>query len=70
MKRSVLVLSQTLDGWKLFDEGRPVFWFLEKEAAIEVAKTIAKTRSFCSDRPTAVDLDAIQQPCERVATYG
>ena len=70
MKRSVLVVSQALDGWKLFDEGCAVFWFLEKETALEVAKTIAKTRNFYSDRPTAVDLDAAQQPRERVATYG
>jgi hypothetical protein len=70
MKRSLLLLSQTLDGWRLFDDGQPVFWFPEKEAGLEVAKTIAETRNFYSGRPTGVELDAIQQPCERVATYG
>ena len=70
MKRSVLLLSQTLDGWKLFDNGRAVFWFPEKETGLEVARTIAETRNFYSGNPTGVELEVIQQPFQRVATYG
>lgn len=70
MKRSVLLLSQTLDGWKLFDDGRAVFWFPEKEAGLQVARTIAEARNFYSGKPTGVEIDAIQQPFRRIATYG
>ncbi len=70
MKRSLLLLSQTRDGWKLFDDGRPVFWFPEKEAGLEVAKTIAETRNFYSGLPTGVEVDGDQASFERVASYG
>lgn len=69
MTRSILVLSQTLDGWRLFDDGRAIFWFPEKEAGLQVARTIAESRNFYSGKPTAVDLNLLQQPFERVVTY-
>lgn len=37
MKQSVLMLSPSCEGWKLVDNGKPVFWFPDKTAALEVA---------------------------------
>ncbi|GEM_PF-473000 len=70
MKRSVLMLRPSYEGWKLLDQGRPVFWFPEKSAAIEVANTIAEARHIYSNEPTGVEVETEGAVTERVSTYG
>ncbi len=70
MKRSLLMLRPSYEGWKLLDNGVPVFWFPEKEAALEVANLIAESRHTYSQRPTAVEVEQGDQAPERVSSYG
>jgi hypothetical protein len=70
MKRSLLMLSPSYEGWKLLDNGKPVFWFPEKKAALEVANTIAEARHTFSNLPTGVEVDDGERTPERVSSYG
>jgi len=70
MKRSMLMLRPSYEGWKLMDQGRPLLWFPEKAAALEVANTIAEARHTFSDQPTGVEVEIEGAPSERVSTYG
>ena len=70
MSRSLLMLRPSCDGWKLLDNGKPVFWFPEKTAALEVANTIAEARHIYSQLPTAVEVEQDGHAPERVSTYG
>ncbi|MEP6907768.1 MAG: hypothetical protein ABI858_07290 [Pseudoxanthomonas sp.] len=70
MKRSLLMLQPSYEGWKLLDNGKPVFWFPEKNAALEVANTIAEARHTYSCLPTGVEVENGENLPERVSTYG
>lgn len=70
MTRSLLMLRPSYEGWKLMDDGKPVFWFPEKSAALAVANTIAEARHTFSNRPTGVEVESEGKPPERVSTYG
>ena len=70
MKRSVLMLRPSYEGWRLLDNGKPVFWFPEKSAALEVANTIAEARHAFSLKPTSVEVETAERTLERVSTYG
>lgn len=70
MKRSVLMLRPSYEGWKLLDQGKPVFWFPDKSAALEVANTIAEARHIYSNEPTGVEVETDGAMTERVSTYG
>ena len=70
MKRSLLMLRPSYAGWKLLDNGKPVFWFPEMGAALEVANTIAEARHAYSQRPTGVEVENGERALERVSTYG
>lgn len=70
MKRSVLMLRPSCEGWKLLDDGKPVFWFPEKAAALEVANTIAESRHIYSSQPTGVELEHEGKLPERLSSYG
>ena len=70
MTRSLLMLRPSYEGWKLMDNGKPIFWFPEKSAALAVANTIAEARHTFSNKPTAVEVENEGSPPERVSTYG
>jgi hypothetical protein len=70
MERSLLMLSPSYEGWKLMDDGKPVLWFPEKAAALEVANLIAEARHAFSDRPTGVEVEDEDRLPKRVASYG
>jgi hypothetical protein len=70
MKRSLLMLRPSYEGWKLLDNGKPVFWFPEKGAALEVANTIAEARHAFSHQPTGVEVEINERGSERVSTFG
>lgn len=73
MKRSLLVLRPSYEGWRLLDNGKPVFWFPEKEAALEVANTIAEARYIYSSKPTGVEVESEEDEGmtpERISSYG
>ncbi len=70
MNRSLLMLRPSYEGWKLMDDGKPVLWFPEKAAALEVANLIAEARHAFSDRPTGVEVEREDEMPERIASYG
>ena len=70
MKRSLLMLRPSYEGWKLLDNGKPVFWFPEMSAALEVANTIAEARHAYSLQPTGVEVETGERASERVSSYG
>ena len=70
MKQSVLMLSPSCEGWKLVDNGKPVFWFPDKTAALEVANTMAEARYAYSNRPTAVESETEGAPEQRLCSFG
>lgn len=70
MKRSLLMLRPSYEGWKLLDNGKPVFWFPEMSAALEVANTIAEARHAFSLQPTGVEVETGEFALERVSSYG
>ncbi|MGH8063089.1 MAG: hypothetical protein ACREO7_13875 [Pseudoxanthomonas sp.] len=70
MKRSLLMLRPSYEGWKLLDNGKPVFWFPEMSAALEVANTIAEARHAFSLQPTGVEVETGELVLERVSSYG
>lgn len=73
MKRSLLVLRPSYAGWKLLDNGKAVFWFPEKAAALEVANTIAEARHIYSSRPTGVEVESETDhdlAPERISSFG
>ena len=70
MKQSVLMLSPSCEGWKLLDNGKPVFWFPDKTAALEVANTMAEARYAYSNQPTAVELETEGAPAQRLTSFG
>ena len=70
MKQSVLMLSPSCEGWKLLDNGKPMFWFPDKAAALEVANTMAEARYAYSNLPTAVELETEGAPAQRLSSFG
>ncbi|MET0894112.1 MAG: hypothetical protein ABWY01_11190 [Pseudoxanthomonas sp.] len=70
MTRSLLMLRPCSEGWKLIDNGKAVFWFPEKAAALAVANTIAEARHTYSQLPTGVELEREGSAPERLSTYG
>lgn len=70
MKRSLLMLRPSYEGWKLLDNGKPVFWFPEMKAALDVANTIAEARHAFSLQPTGVEVETGERTLERVSTFG
>ena len=70
MKQSVLMLSPSYEGWKLLDNGKPVFWFPDKTAALEVANTMAEARYAYSNQATAVELETEGASVQRLSSFG
>jgi len=70
MKRSLLMLRPSYEGWRLLDNGKPVFWFPEMSAALEVANTIAEARHAFSLQPTGVEVETSERTLERVSSFG
>ena len=70
MKQSVLMLSPSCEGWKLLDNGKPVFWFPDKTAALEVANTMAEARYAYSNQATAVELETEGASVQRLSSFG
>lgn len=70
MKHSLLVLRPSCEGWKLIDNGKPLYWFPEQDAALIVANQIAEARHAYANQPTVVEMiDAAGIPT-RLSKFG
>ena len=56
-------------GWRLIDNGRPSFWFLEREQALQIARVIADSRAGLRLIPTSVEAENQAGELELVASY-
>ena len=45
MERCTLQLVGSYGGWRLIDNGKPSFWFLERDQALSIAHVIADSRA-------------------------
>ena len=41
MAGTVLQVVESLGGWRLLDDGLPIFWFPERHSALETARVMA-----------------------------
>lgn len=44
MAGTVLQVVESFGGWRLLDDGQPIFWFPERDSALETARVIADAR--------------------------
>lgn len=70
MSGTVLQVVQSLGGWRLLDDGQPIFWFPEREGALETAKVMADARHQFNGKPTCVQAQDTQGLFEVVVAYG
>lgn len=70
MSTATLQLVKSYGGWQLLDAGNPVFWFPEREKALEIARIMADARSLYHGTPASVEAENEEGRIEVVATYG
>ena len=56
-------------GWRLIDNGRPSFWFLERDQALQIAGVIADARAGLRLIPTSIEAENLAGQMELVASY-
>ena len=44
MAGTVLQVVESFGGWRLLDDGQPIFWFPEKAKALDTARLMADAR--------------------------
>ena len=69
MCKSILRIVASYGGWKLFDDGRPIFWFLERDQAIETAKVLADARANLRFIPACVEAELETGGMELIIDY-
>jgi len=69
MDRSTLQLVGSHGGWRLIDNGKPSFWFLEREQAMNIAHVIADSRAGLRFIPTRIEAENEEGELELVASF-
>ena len=57
MERCTLQLVGSYGGWRLIDNGKPSFWFLERDQALSIARVIADSRAGLRYIPTRIEAE-------------
>ncbi len=70
MAGTVLQIVESFGGWHLLDDGQPIFWFPEKDNALETAKVMADARHQFDGKPTCVQAQDEQGVFELVHAFG
>lgn len=66
---STLQVVGSHGGWRLIDNGKPSFWFLEREQALQIARVIADSRAGLRFIPTSIEAENAAGEMELVANY-
>lgn len=66
---STLQVVGSHGGWRLIDNGRPSFWFLERDQALQIARVIADSRAGLRLIPTSIEAENHSGQMELVASY-
>ncbi|KAF1694617.1 hypothetical protein [Pseudoxanthomonas koreensis] len=66
---SILQVVGSHGGWRLIDNGRPSFWFLERDQALQIARVIADSRAGLRLIPTSIEVENPAGQMELVANY-
>ncbi|WP_028917743.1 hypothetical protein [Pseudoxanthomonas sp. J35] len=66
---STLQLVVSHGGWRLIDNGKPSFWFLEREQAMAIARVIADSRAGLRYIPTRIEAENEAGELELVASF-
>ena len=69
MPPSTLQLVGSHGGWRLIDNGKPSFWFLEREQAMQIAHVIADSRAGLRFIPTRIEAENDDGELELVASF-
>lgn len=69
MRRSVFEVVEQGGGWRLLDNGEPVFWFPGRDKAVEIAKQMADARNLFRGLPAHVHAAGADGEMELVAAY-
>lgn len=69
MVSSTLQLVESHGGWRLIDNGKPSFWFLEREQAITIARVIADSRAGLRFIPTRIEAENAAGELEVVESF-
>ena len=70
MTGTVLQVVESLGGWHLLDDGQPIFWFPEKDKALDTAKVMADARATFREEPASVHVQIGSREFVQVAAYG
>lgn len=70
MAGTVLQVVESLGGWRLLDDGQPIFWFPERDSTLETARVMADARHQFDGKPTCVQAQDEQGAFELVFAYG
>ena len=69
MTRSVFQLVSAAEGWCLLDNGKPCFWFPEKDKALETACVMADARATFREEPASVHIQIGSGEFVQVAAF-
>jgi hypothetical protein len=70
VNRSLFQVVVRAGGWGLLDDGKPIFWFPERDSALETAKVMADARHQFDGKPTCVQAQDEQGVFELVFAFG
>lgn len=70
MAGTVLQIAGSFGGWCLLDDGQPIFWFPEKDSALETARVMADARHHFDGKPTCVQAKDERGTFELVFAFG
>ena len=69
MERCTLQLVGSYGGWRLIDNGKPSFWFLERDQALSIAHVIADSRAGLRYIPTRIEAENEEGDLDLVACF-
>jgi len=70
MAGTVLQVVESFGGWRLLDDGQPIFWFPERDIALETARVMADARHQVDGKPTCVQVQDDQGGFQLMFAFG
>ena len=69
MDESLLQVVERAGGWGILDDGKPIFWFPEKDSALATARVMADARCLFTGKATRVHAQGEHGNFELVFAY-
>lgn len=68
MDELVISLRECMDGWRVFQGERPLFWFPDYPPAIETARMVASVQADIREASALIEMRLLGEPPVHVAT--